>query len=175
MKVITANHTGLQKDDFLVECSCGCSYVRVCRWDILDDDEPGIIVEFFNGYCDKKMAKLKYNPEVVLCPEKAFEIVRFIGIKSLLETEIAVEGNKKNEKLVLQLKRNEYDGTEAMSDYDIQLLVRKEGFRDKKKEIWLGDICVREDEFKKFGAAFKKIYYAIMEKVSNALTDDSKE
>lgn len=175
MKVIAGKHHDNRKNDFLVECSCGCSYMRVCRWDILDDDEPGIIVGFFNGYCDKKMAKLKYNPEVLLCPEKAFEIVRFIDIKSLLETEIVVEGNKKNEKLVLQFRRNEYDGFETTFDFDIQLIVRKEGFKGKKKETWLGATCVQEDEFKKFGVAFKKIYYAIMEKVQNALTDSSKE
>ena len=172
MKVITANHTGLQKDDFLVECSCGCSYMRVCRWDILDDDEPNILIDFLNGYCDKKQAKLKYNPEVLLCPEKAYEVVRFVDIKTIIEFEIGVEGNNKKERLVLQFKRSERDCPEVRYDYDIALVVRKRKHGDKVYDRYLGAICLQQEEFEEFGEAYKKIYYDMMEKVGDALIND---
>lgn len=175
MKVITGRHNGNGKNDFLVECSCGCSYMRVCRWDIFEYDEPGILIDFLNGYCDKKMAKLKYNPEVLLCPEKAYEVVRFVDIKSKIMTEVFAKGNNKNEVLVLQFERYERDYSEVRYDYDISLIVRKKGWGGKVSERWLGTICLQQEEFEEFGEAYKKIYYEMMEKVGNALVDSCKE
>lgn len=172
MKVITGKHNDNGKNDFLVECECGCSYMRVCRWDILDDDKPGIIIDFLNGYCDKKQAKLKYNPEVLLCPEKAYEVVRFVDIKTIVEHEIDVEGNNKNERLVLQLKRSERDCPEIRYDYDISLIVRKRKHGDKMCDRYLGAICLQQEEFEEFGEAYKKIYYDMMRKVSDAFIND---
>ena len=172
MKVITGKHKGNGRNDFLVECECGCSYMRVCRWDILDDDEPNILIDFLNGYCDKKQAKLKYNPEVLLCPEKAYEVVRFIDIKTIVEHEIDVEGNNKKERLVLQLKRSERDCPEVRYDYDIGLIVRKRKHGDKMYDRYLGAICLQQEEFEEFGEAYKKIYYDMMEKVRDALINN---
>ena len=171
MKAITGRHNGNGKNDFLVECECGCSYMRVCRWDIFEDDEPGIIIDFLNGYCDKETAKLKYHPEILLCPEKAYEIVRFIDIKSKIMTEVFTEGNNKNERLVLQFKRYERDYSEVRYDYDISLIVRKKGWGGKVSERWLGAICLQQEEFEEFGETYKKIYYEMMRKVGDAFID----
>lgn len=175
MKIISKPRDGTQKNNFYVECVCGCSCMRVMRHDIFEEDEPAILIDFLNGYVDKKAIKTNYYPEIVLSPEKAFDVVRFIDIKTITTNEIAVPGKKKNEQIVLYLNREKRNVPAALYDYDIAIIYRKKSRFGKIKKVWLGAIVLENKEFVVFGKAFEEMYYNMMEKVENALVDSGKE